>query len=586
MKRSAVPRPEHPRPQFQRAQWINLNGVWSFEFDVGLSGMEREYFRQRGFARQISVPFCPESTLSGVAYTDFIPALWYHRTFRVPPAWAGKRVLLHFGGVDYECQAFVDGQWVGRHTGGSSSFAFDITAVVKPGHEQHLVVYARDDQRSGAQAYGKQSARYYSYGCSYTRTTGIWQTAWLEAAGMYGLREAHVIPDVAGGALVVTPRWYAVRRGLRLRVRVADGTHAVCDRTVPAHDGVPVVLPLQSPRRWSPEDPHLYHLTYTVLDARGAVVDTVQSYAGLRSIVCEGDQLLLNGEPLYLRMVLDQGFYPDGIWTAPSDAALKRDIVLAQRAVFNGVRLHQKVFEERFHYWADRLGYLTWGESASWGMDLSGSAAARNFLAEWREIVVRDRNHPSIITWTPFNESNPAYRSFNARLQRDIYELTKTLDPTRPVNDASGWCHVVTDLFTVHNYEQDPAKLAEQLARDAHGRVWQWAPAEQTAYAGQPYLVDEFGGMRWIPPEQRPHSERSWGYGDTPKSLEEFYTRLDGLVNALLSVPHVRGYCYTQLTDVEQEQNGIYTYDRRAKFDMRRIARIFRREPARIPQRS
>lgn len=580
MKSSAIPRPEHPRPHFQRAQWINLNGVWTFSFDFGLSGMDREWFAQRRFAQRIVVPFCPESTLSGVGYTDFIPALWYHRTFCVPPLWAGKRVLLHFGGVDYECAAYVDGECAGRHVGGSSSFAFDITALVKPGKTQHLIVHARDDVRSGAQTCGKQSTLYHSHSCHYTRTTGIWQTVWLEATDMCGLQDVHVVADVARGALVITPRWYAVRRGLRLRVQVTHGRRVHADCTVPAQDGVPVVLPLKAPQLWSPDDPHLYDVTYRVLDARGVVLDEVRSYAGLRSVACEDGKILLNGQPVYLRFVLDQGFYPDGIWTAPSDAALKRDIVLAQRAGFNGARLHQKVFEERFHYWADRLGYLTWGESASWGMDLSGHVAPRNFLAEWREIIVRDRNHPSIIAWTPFNETNPAYRSFDARLQRDVYELTKALDPTRPVNDASGWCHEITDVFTVHTYEQDPEKLAQLLARDAQGRVWQWAPAAQTPHAGQPYIVDEFGGIQWIPPERRPHSARSWGYGDAPKTLEEFYARLEGLVNAIVSHPHVCGYCYTQLTDVEQEQNGIYNYDRSAKFDMRHIARIFRRTQA------
>ncbi len=580
MKRHALPRPEHPRPQFQRPRWINLNGPWSFAFDVGVSGLDREWHTRHGFEQKILVPFCPESALSGVGYTDFIPAVWYHRTFTLPPAWSGARVLLHFGGVDYECHAFVDGVCVGRHTGGSASFTFDITAHARPGHAQHLVVYARDDQRGGAQAYGKQSAHYYSHGCSYTRTTGIWQTVWLEAADLCGLQELQIVADTAAGAFVVTPSWYATRAGLRARFQVNDGKRLVCERRVAAAQGVPVVLPVPSPHLWSPDDPHLYGVRCTLLDERGRAIDDVRSYAGLRTIACEGGVVLLNNQPLYLRLVLDQGFYPDGVWTAPSDAALKHDIVLAQRAGFNGARLHQKVFEERFHYWADRLGYVTWGESASWGMDLSGSAAARNFLAEWRAIVVRDRNHPSIIAWTPFNETNPKYHSFDGRLQRDVYGLTKSLDPTRPVNDASGWCHELTDLFTVHNYEQDAAKLAHQLARDEQGRVWQWAPAEQTPHAGQPYIVDEFGGIKWIPPERRPHSTRSWGYGDAPKTVEEFYTRLEGQVAALLSHDHICGYCYTQLTDVEQEQNGIYNYDRSAKFDMRRIARIFRRTRA------
>ena len=310
----------------------------------------------------------------------------------------------------------------------------------------------------------------------------------------------------------------------------------------------------------------------------GLPVDTVRSYAGLRKVHIEGSRLFLNNQPIYLRLVLDQGFYPDGIWTAPSDAALKRDIELAMQAGFNGARLHQKVFEERFHYWADRLGYLTWGESSSWGMDLKEPVSARNFLNEWREIVTRDRNHPSIIAWTPFNETHDTGDGLqHGRVHTDAYDLTRELDPTRPVNDASGYVHIKTDLWTSHNYEQDPERLAAQLELK-DGQVFRNYPEREAPYAGQPYLVDEFGGIKWIPPERRPFAENSWGYGAGPRSLDEFYARLEGQVDVILGLDYVTGFCYTQLTDVEQEQNGIYNYDRSEKFDMPRIAAIFRKD--------
>jgi hypothetical protein len=305
----------------------------------------------------------------------------------------------------------------------------------------------------------------------------------------------------------------------------------------------------------------------------------VRSYAGLRKVHIEGDRLFLNNRPFYLRLVLDQGFYPDGIWTAPSDAALKRDIELSQAAGFNGARLHQKVFEPRFHYWADRLGYVTWGESSSWGLDVTGVESARNFLTEWREIVTRDRNHPSIIAWTPFNETRGGRgHPQHQRLHTDAYDLTHALDPTRPVNDASGYVHVKTDLWTVHTYNQDPALLREQLTVDSEAGVWRNFPDDEVAYAGQPYIVDEFGGIKWIPRDDLVFAADSWGYGDDPTTLEEFYTRLEGLVDAVLAHDHICGYCYTQLTDIEQEQNGIYNYDRTEKFDMDRVAAIFRKE--------
>ncbi len=588
-----IPRPEHPRPQFMRETWKNLNGTWTFVFDPGQSGMERGLAASRGFDREIRVPFCPESRLSGVAHTDFIGRMWYHREVAIPRAWDGRRILLHFGAVDFACEAFIDGQPVGTHVGGSSSFTFDITAQVQAGKRHHLVLHVQDDTRSGAQAGGKQSVRHASHGCSYTRVTGIWQTVWLEAVAPGGLEQVQVMPDLDGGRFVVVPRYRAVARGLRLRARLFDGKRKVDEVVVPVGQNAACALSAgRKSKAWSPESPFLYDLTFEVLDGGGHVLDLVRSYAGLRKVHVEGGRVYLNNQPRFLRLVLDQGFYPEGIWTAPTDRDLRRDIEMSMRAGFNGARLHQKVFEERFHYWADRLGYLTWGESASWGLVFCSwyhtmpanrhvpfEAGALNFLTEWREVITRDRNHPSIIAWSPFNETGGGYdAAFHDRILRAAYDLTRDLDPTRPVNDTSGYVHVHTDLWTVHNYEQDPEKLRTLLTPGAEG-VWRNNPKRETAYGGQPYLVDEFGGIRWTPPDKREKLVAGWGYGQEPRTLEDFYARLKGQVDALLSLKHVAGYCYTQLTDVEQEQNGVYYYDRTRKFDMARIARIFRRDP-------
>jgi beta-galactosidase/beta-glucuronidase len=575
MADNQIPRPEHPRPQFERETWINLNGRWSYTFDCGKSGVQRGLASSEGFEGEILVPFCPESPLSGVNHKDFIEMMWYQRRIAIPQEWAGQRCLLHFGGVDYESEAFIDGQPAGRHWGGTSSFSYDITALVTPGQEHNLVVYVRDETRSGVQSAGKQCPDFKSCGCHYTRTTGIWQTVWLEAVPEHGLESCQIVPDLDGSRLVIVPRFYSVRRGLRFRATLLDGGTQVSQGEVTAVNGLPCELWIAEPKPWSPEHPFLYDLLLEVVDPEGAAVDRVESYAGLRKVHVEGNQLFLNNEPYYLRLVLDQGFYPDGIWTAPSDGALKRDIELSMRAGFNGARLHQKVFEERFHYWADRLGYLTWGESSSWGIDLKDEVSARNFLSEWREIVVRDRNHPSIIAWTPFNETRDVGdgRQHN-RLHRDAYDLTRDLDPTRPVNDASGYVHVKTDLWTVHTYEQDPARLRAQLAPRGDGGVYRCVPDKEAGYEGQPYLVDEFGGIKWIPRAELQYAENSWGYGQAPETLEAFYQRLEGLVDAILGHDHICGFCYTQLTDIEQEQNGIYNYDRSEKFDMPRMARI------------
>ena len=588
IKKVNIPRPEHPRPQFERNDWINLHGIWSFDFDFGDSGLERDFQKSNGFSKEINVPFCPESKLSGVAYADFIRCMWYQRVIEIPSAWDGRRVILHFGGVDYETDVFVDGKLAGRHWGGMCSFEFDITSLVKPGCSHSLVVRAYDDTHlcgngaggSGTQPGGKQCARFKSYAASYTRTTGIWQTVWLDAAGKYGLESCQIIPDVDGAKFIFTPIYHEAGQGLKFKAVVKDGSGIAGTAETAAMNSVSCETVLKSPKTWSPESPFLYDIELSVTDASGKILDSVRSYAGLRKIHIEGNRIFLNNKPLFLRLVLDQGYYPEGVWTAPSDKALKHDIELAMEAGFNGARLHQKVFEERFHYWADKLGYLTWGESASWGSDPCLPLSARNFISEWTEVIVRDRNHPSIIAWTPHNETRPeANPRVHYRLLLDCYKFCKMLDPTRPVNDASGHVHVMTDLWTSHDYTQSPEDLLKKLSPRDGEPVYRNFPKFECDYTGQPYIVAEFGGIKWILPEDRPFADNSWGYGDAPKTLDEFYARLKGMVDALNSLQHISGWCYTQLTDIEQEQNGIYKYDRSCKFDMTKIRDILSRSP-------
>lgn len=334
-----------------------------------------------------------------------------------------------------------------------------------------------------------------------------------------------------------------------------------------------IVLPVKKPQLWSPESPFLYDLIYLIKDQSGKIIDEVHSYAGMRKVHIANGMFYLNNEPYFQRLVLDQGYYPDDIWIAPSDEALKNDIVLSKNLGFNGARLHQKVFEERYYYWADKLGYLTRGESASWGMDVNDELAARNFISEWSSIVSRDRNHPSIVTWTPFNETWSSREGTYPRLIRDVYNMTKAMDSTRPINDASGDDHVLTDIWSVHNYEQNGKNLEEQLEFKEGKEPYRNANKNYLAvYEGQPYMVDEFGGIGWMTPENR---NNSWGYGNITQTEKEFYTRLDLQVKALKNSKHVVGFCYTQLTDVEQEKNGIYYYNRTPKFDMKRIKSIF-----------
>lgn len=595
----AIPRAEYPRPQFERNAWINLNGEWTYSFDFGGSGLEREWFKSTGFDQKIIVPFCPESKLSGVEYKDFINHMWYHRTISIPQDWANKQVLLNFGAVYYKSEIYIDGVFAARHFGGTSSFQVDITPYVKAGQTHNLVVYVESDVRSTHQPSGKQNLQFASYGCNYTRTTGIWQTVWMEAVHPEGLQSVQMIPDIDQQQLIIRPRFYKELGG-KLEVILKDNGKVVSKETVAANSLSTVILPVKKMKTWSPENPFLYDVELRVIDKAGNVVDEVKSYAGMRKVHIEGKKIYLNNQPYYQRLVLDQGFYPDGIWTAPSDEALKKDIQLSMEAGFNGARLHQKVFEERFYYWADKLGYLTWGEASSWGMDCNDIETARNFITEWTEIVERDRNHPSILIWTPTNEEFWPDRVQYPRLMQDLYKLTKAIDPTRPFHGTSGGSHIATDIWTVHNYEQDPAKLKDLLYNDGklmEAPKWEIQLMPKNIgfnglkYTDQytfpqykhdmPYLIDEFGGIKWNPSQQMESAQNtSWGYGEPPHSLEEFYARLEGLVNTVLSLSdHVWGYCYTQLTDVEQEQNGIYYYDRSPKFDMKRIHAIFSKNP-------
>lgn len=573
-----LPRPEYPRPQFEREAWMNLNGTWSFDFDFGESGKDRNYQNSQDLGKQILVPYCPESKLSGVQHVDFINCMWYQRKISIPSDWNNKKIFLNFGAVDYMAEIYIDGNIIQRHYGGSSSFSVDVTRFVKAGQEHNLVIQVKDDLRSGLQTGGKQCTGYYSGGCSYTRVTGIWQTVWMEAVAENGLKSTVVRSDIDQKQLIITPEFYK-ESDYTLEVVLKDGNKTIAKKSVLCTNNSVIVLPVKNMKLWSPESPFLYDIVYQVKDHDGNVIDEVKSYAGMRKVHIADGKFYLNNEPYFQRLVLDQGYYPDGIWTVPSDEALKNDIILGKNAGFNGARLHQKVFEERYYYWADKLGYITWGESASWVMDVNNELAARNYLSEWSEIVTRDRNHPSLVTWTPLNETWGSRDGVYTRFVRDIYNITKAIDPTRPVNDASGDDHVVTDIWSVHNYEQDGTKLYEQLKFEEGKEPYRNSRDKKylAVYEGQPYMVDEFGGIGWMAPEDR---KDSWGYGGLPQTEEEFYARLEGQIKALKDSEHVTGFCYTQLTDVEQEKNGIYYYDRSPKLDMNRIKAIFELIPS------
>ncbi|MFF9647264.1 glycoside hydrolase family 2 protein [Kitasatospora aureofaciens] len=584
-----TPRAEYPRPQFARTRWLCLNGEWQFEIDRSDSGLERG-LRDRPLASRITVPFCPESELSGIGDTDFMEAVWYRRTVRVPEDWAGQRVLLHFQAVDHDTTVWVNGTEVVRHRGGFTPFSADLTGATAPGEEAVIVVRARDS-RHQVQARGKQATWYANSECNYTRTTGIWQSVWLEPVPHVHLRRPRITPDLAGCAFHVDVPVSANRHGHRVRAVLRDHSGKVVSAEIRADlDLTPrlrLPLPADRVRPWCPEDPHLYTLDLELLDAHGNVVDRAASYAGLRSIAIDGRTVLLNGRPVFQRLVLDQGWYPDGLMTAPSDEALVRDIQLGLRAGFNGARLHQKVFEERYLYHADRLGYLVWAEFGDWGCSGQGrdgdnQQPTASYTAQWLEAVERDYSHPSIVGWCPLNETHQLLNDQITQLDdvtRAMFLATKAADATRPVIDASGYSHRVaeTDIWDSHSYEQDPAAFAAQQQGLAQNRPYANERGPEKPYSlpyrGQPYFVSEFGGIWWNPDTTAPDNDTatSWGYGDHPRSEEEWQQRFAGLTEVLLNNPDMFGYCYTQLTDVFQEENGIYRFDRSDKLDVERV---------------
>ncbi len=590
-----IPRSEYPRPQFVRQDWLCLNGEWGFEIDQGDSGIHRGLL-DRELNGTITVPFCPESKLSGIENHDYYNAVWYRRRATIPKEWAGKRILLHFQAVDCDSTVWVNGEEVGRHRGGFSPFSCDISDVASAGDEITIVLRARDDGQK-PQPRGKQPTGYSPEGAIYVRTTGVWQSVWLEPTPAIALRRPRITPDLANQMIRLEQPISGNAPGLRLKASLSDAAGEVVSADCSAEYDLAPRLDLPIPderlRLWEVGKPHLYDLKITLVDGDGNTVDSAKSYAGMRSVAIDGVAIKINGKAVFQRLVLDQGYYPDGIMTAPSDAALIEDIELSMAAGFNGARLHQKVFEERFLYHADRLGYIVWGEFGDWGCSGNGPIQAEHqkpgpdYITQWLECLERDYSHPCIVGWCPLNET---WQTLSDRITalddvtRGMYLATKAFDSTRPVLDTSGYSHRVAgaDIYDSHDYTQDPTTFRERHAGLAEGKPYlndasQWGLPERMVgdtrwsipYAGQPYFVSEFGGTWWNP--DVPKGEDSWGYGTRPRDLDEFYDRFEKLCAILLDDVNMFGYCYTQLTDIYQEQNGIYKFDRALKFDIDRI---------------
>ncbi len=564
-----IPKAEHPNPQWERERWLNLNGEWEFEFDFGASAVERERYKEP-LERKITVPFCPESKLSGIEYKDFIGGVCYRRKVDIKAEELKGRVIIHFGAVNYEAVLYVNGEKAGVHTGGYSSFEFDITDFLNEG-ENILFVSAVSDVRSGKQPHGKQAGTYNSQGCVYTRCTGIWQTVWLEFVPQAYLKSAKIYPDIHNSS--VTVMGLTDGKGDVFAEVYLDG-NCVGSAKGYSDGNFNLYIPLSEKKLWEPGNGVLYDLQIHFCN------DDVKSYFGMRKVSIDEYKVCINDKPVFQRLALDQGYYPDGVYTARDDDALIKDIEISVAAGFNGARLHEKVFEPRFLYHADRMGYIVWGEYPDWGTCGFNNGALNELIAEWTEVMQRDFNHPSIVMWCPMNEQIGYMKNkYDKRAAEVIYKITKAADSTRPCIDTSGGCHSLTDIFDIHDYEQNTEtffKRYSPLAADGEcctdGCDPKGMPFFTDFYTykkGTPVCMSEYGGMKW-PPEK----SGGWGYGDDLKTEEDFINRYRCLTEQLLFNKNMFGFCYTQLYDVEQEQNGLYTYDREPKFDMNIFKKI------------
>lgn len=553
-----------PNPLKRRDAYTELADGWEFSLD----GVRWQAIR---------VPYCPQSRLSGIEYTDFIPRCFYRLSFQKP--WTTERTVLHFGAVDYRAVVSVNGSYIGSHVGGYTPFEFDITDVLHDG-ENLLELTVYDENRDIP--FGKQSYRKHSFGCFYTRTTGIWQPVWLENRPQAHIRDFYFYPDAHNGAVDI--ELISSGKGT-YRVDVSYEGKTVGSARADMAYKTRIHVPLAETHLWEPGQGRLYDVRLTFGD------DVVHSYFGLRNVAYCGDAFLLNGREVFQRLVLDQGYYPEGIYTAPDEEAMRQDIRNGMRLGFNGARLHQKVFDPRYLYECDRAGYMVWGEYPSWGIDYAVLDGLGTFLEQWQEAIKRDFNHPSIILWCPLNEVWGAWEDPqklpDIRFVETVYDVTKRIDPTRPCVDASGGYHGKhTDLYDFHCYES-AEKLHEYLQR------WQQAQTLDvpllnrngvtTDYRpGQPVNISECGGFAFGDQETEKHDvcavnegavqpEEAWGYGPQAQDAESFIRRFRQLVELMQAYPGISGYCYTQLYDVEQETNGFYRYDRTSKLTQQQM---------------
>ncbi|MFP7446492.1 glycoside hydrolase family 2 protein [Bacillus sp. MMSF_3328] len=586
-------RPEYPRPQFVREEWLNLNGEWDFAFDDEKIGMKDKWHEHGApFDRKINVPFAYQSKLSGINDPSFHDQVWYRRSFEVPQGWNGKNVILHFGAVDYRAWVYVNGKYAGFHEGGHVSFSLDVTELLSWGTET-VVVRVEDPSTDETIPRGKQFWVEKSDAIWYTRTTGIWQTVWMEAVNPVHIEKLRTTPDIdrgqinieltAAGDFIGKKAEFEISfKGEIVAKDVIELFEAYNKRSIDLYNRKIFRTAFHhSGWNWTPENPNLFDLKITLKDNNETAMDTVEAYFGMRKVHQENGMVYLNNRPYYQKLVLDQGYWPEGLLTAPTDEDLKRDIELTLEMGFNGCRKHQKVEDPRFLYWADKLGFLVWGECAA-SPSYSEDAAAR-LTREWIEIIERDYNHPSLVAWVPVNESwGVPFIKDNKQQQHHslaLYHLIHSLDTTRLVISNDGWELTRTDICAIHNYNHGSAEekakyLAFKESLSTKESLLKSMPALRGIYAdgfkhrGEPIILTEFGGIGFKVGE-----DSGWGYTSV-KNEEEFVGDYKRVMEAVYASEALHGYCYTQLTDVEQEINGLLAYNREPKCELSKIKEI------------
>ena len=574
---------EHPNPQFRRDQWYSLNGTWDFSIDSEGIHSEPE---DVAWDRQINVPFSPETKASGIAHPGFYSVVWYRRMFCIEGVERGERIMLNFEAVDYRATVWVNGAKVCEHEGGYTPFSADITSTLRAGQDQEIVVRAEDDPADLAKPRGKQDWRLQPHSIWYPRTTGIWQTVWIErvpnnrienlswtsSLSRWELGLDATIKGEHGRKLTLAVK--LKREHIVLATDTYDVVSGEVHRSIALSD--PGIDDYRNDLLWSPQSPTLIDAFLELRDEQGRILDSVESYTAIRSVAVQGDKFILNGRPLILRLVLDQGYWPDSGSTAPSDQALVHDVMLAKVLGFNGVRKHQKIECQRYLYWADRMGLLVWEEMPSAYRYTTRSV--ERLTSEWTQVIHRDRSHPCIISWVPFNESwgvpdlpdSPAQRHY----VQALYHLTKSLDPSRPVIGNDGWESVATDIIGIHDYDDQAERLGRRYGiDDIESHLFKRErPGGRLLFVGDekalkhPIVLTEFGGIALG------KEKGIWGYSRTD-SAEELIRRYSTLLATVRSLPALAGFCYTQFTDTYQEANGLLYADRTPKAPFEEIAK-------------